>query len=136
MTNVMRLRPKRQQATALSKNENPYMPSDKVRSKFKLPSGLEIQKIAQMAETINLALLGIEIPHCKYPDRFEAGVRYGLAHNRRTDIKTHFRPLFSSGFCTAKMFYRKFAPEHQLAAMGSYKLRIDQHGTIKKMKDV
>lgn len=112
------------------------MPSAKVMAKFRLPPKLKIQDIAAQAENIDLAELGIAVPRCQYPDRFEAGVRYGLAHNCRDDVKKQFRPLFSSGFCLAKMFYRKLAPNHPLAASGSSKLKIDRDGIISRLKDI
>lgn len=126
----------RQKPTELIQEGNPYMPSEKVMAKFRLPPKLKIQDIAVIAETIDLKKLGITVPQCKYPERFEAGVRYGLAHNRRTDIKTQFRPLFSSGFCLAKMFYRRLAPNHPLAASGSAKMKIDMSGRISAIKEV
>jgi len=103
---------------------NPHTPDKKTIAGFMLPPGMDILRIKDVADTIDLASLGIVIPNCKYPDRFEAGVRYGLAHNRRTDVKTQFRPLFSRGFCWAKMYYRKLAPTHPLAASGSHKMKI------------
>ncbi len=112
------------------------MPQERVVAQFRLPLGLEIQNLAAAAATIDLALLGIVIPRCKYPDRFEAGLRYGLAHNRRTDERTQFRPLFSSGFCWAKIFYRKLAPTHPLAASGSFKAHMSQSGHMSKTKDL
>jgi hypothetical protein len=126
----------RQKPTELRQQNNPYMPSQKTIQGFRLPPKLKIQDVAAQAETIDIATLGIVIPHCKYPERFEAGIRYGLAHNLRTDVKTQFRPLFSSGFCWAKMFYRKFAPNHPLAASGSYKMKLDLHGQMIKLKDI
>ena len=126
----------RHKPTELFRNSNPYMPSEKVINQFRLPEGMHIQQLAAVAATIDLAQLGIVIPHCRYPERFEAGLRYGLSHNRRTDVKTQFRELFSTGFCWAKMYYRKFAPNHPLAASGSYKMKINQDGGIEKIKDV
>lgn len=126
----------RQRPAELIRNKNPYMPSEKVRKQFRLPAGVPIQQLASVAATIDLAELGIVIPRCKYPERFEAGLRYGLAHNRRTDAKTQFRELFSTGFCWAKMFYKKFAPNHPLAASGSYQMKLTQHGSFEKLKDV
>lgn len=128
--------PFRRKPAELVRNTNPYMPSTKVIAQFRLPSGVSIQSLASVAETVALSELGILVPRCKYPDRFEAGLRYGLAHNRRTDIKTHFRELFSTGFCWAKIFYRKFAPNHPLAASGSHKMKIDIGGSIIKTKDI
>lgn len=131
--NVLRFR---QKPARLIQDENPHAPSCKTVAQFRIPEGMSIQNLAALADTIDLALLGIVIPHCKYPDRYEAGIRYGLAHNRRTDIKTQFRPLFSKGFCLAKIFYRKFAPNHPLAASGSYKMKFDIHGQFSKIKDI
>ncbi len=125
-----------QKPTELIRGENPYMPSAKVIAKFRLPRKLEIQHLAKVAETIDLAELGIWIPRCRYPERYEAGVRYGLAHNLRTDVKTQFRPLFSSGFCLAKIFYRTLAPNHRLAASGSYKMKVSQNWQISTLKEV
>ncbi len=98
---------------------NPHLPSREVRDAFCLPPGISIQQLKNVALTIDLSTLGVNIPRCTYPDRFEQGFRYGLAHNARTDITTHFRPLFSKGFCWAKMYYRKFDPSNSLAASGS-----------------
>lgn len=126
----------RQKPTELIAQENPYMPSKRTMEKFRLPRKLKIQDIAAQAETIDLAILGITVPRCQYPDRFEAGVRYGLAHNRRYDVKRQFRPLFSSGFCLAKMYYRILSPNHPLAASGSSQMKIDQAGRISKIKDI
>ena len=128
--------PFRRKPTELVQNTNPYLQSAKVVAQFRLPDGVSIQNLANIAQTVPLADLGIVIPKCKYPDRFEAGLRYGLAHNRRTDIKTYFRVLFSTGFCWAKIFYRKFAPSHPLAASGSYKGKVGVGGEIIKTKDV
>lgn len=133
MGNIVRFR---QKPTELIKGENPYMPSAKTIAKFRLPREIEIQHLASVAETIDLAELGIHIPRCRYPERYEAGVRYGLAHNLRTDVKTHFRPLFSSGFCLAKIFYRTLAPNHPLAASGSYKMKVDRNWQILTLKEV
>ena len=126
----------RHKPAELTKNKNPYMPNEKVRNQFRLPVGMHIQQLAAVAATIDLTQLGIVIPRCKYPERFEAGLHYGLAHNRRTDVKTQFRVLFSTGFCWAKMFYKKFAPNHPLAGPSSYKMKMNQHGGIEKIKDV
>lgn len=133
MGSVIKLR---QRPAPVNKDMNPYMPSRKAINAFKLPPHLEIRKIESVAVTIDLSELGITIPRCAYPDRFEAGVRYGLAHNRRTNIKEHFRPSFSSGFCAAKMFYRTIAPNHPLAASGSFKASMTPQGKLRKIKDV
>jgi hypothetical protein len=126
----------RQKPRELIKEKNPYMPSEEVMAKFRLPPKLKIQNLAALAEKIDLAELGITVPQCQHPDHFEAGVRYGLAHNYRPDPKTQYRRLFSSGFCLAKMFYRRLAPKHPLAMSGSSQIKIDRHGQISKIKDV
>jgi hypothetical protein len=133
MDNIVRFR---QKPTELIRGENPHMPSANVIAKFRLPRKLKIQQLASVAETIDLAELGIHIPRCRYPERYEAGVRYGLAHNLRTDVKTQFRPLFSSGFCLAKIFYRTLEPNHPLAASGSYKMKVDRHWQIMTLGEV
>ncbi len=133
MGTIVRLRHK---PVVLARNTNPYIPSRKAIDQFRIPEKLSIQNLAGVASTIALSELGIVIPHCKYPERFEAGLRHGLAYNRRTDVKTQFRVLFSQGFCWAKMFYKKFSPNHPLAAPGSQKMRISQDGGIHKIKDV
>lgn len=125
----------RRKPSELNHNVNPYMPSSRVIKQFCLPEGVGIHNLATVATTIDLAEIGVIIPRCKYPERFEAGFRYGLAHSRRTDVKTQFRVLFSTGFCWAKMFYKKFAPNHPLASPGSYKMKIELGGDITKIKD-
>jgi hypothetical protein len=92
-----------------------------------LPKRMKPIDVIRIALTVDLTLLGITIPKCQYPDRYEAGVRYGLAHNARHDLKTHFRPLFSRGFCLAKCWWRKFEPGHPFAASGTVRGKVSAH---------
>lgn len=123
---------KRRNVTALSQRPrmlmsgdvNPFLPTQEQAARFTLPKHVDITKLRDVADTIALSELGIMTPPGRIPERFEAGVRYGLAHNARTDIKTHFRPSFTHGFCFAKCFYRKFNPRLRLAASGSFRLKI------------
>ena len=113
-----------------------FFPSKVTRASFKLPEEITLQNLKNVAETIDLRSLGVIIPCCKYPERFEAGFRYGLAHNMRTNAWEHYRPLFSKGFCWAKIFYRDRNPDHPLAASGSFKAKITPSGQLIKIKDI
>jgi hypothetical protein len=100
-------------------SRSPHLPSERVIDGFTLPPNVTMRNLRNVADTISLVELGVRIPHCRYPERFEEGFRYGLAHNGRTEVRTQFGPLYSKGFCWAKVFYRKFQPGHRHAASGS-----------------
>ncbi len=106
---------------------NPYLPSQKELNALTIPKHMKPIDVIGVAHSIDLALLGISVPTCRYPDRFIAGVRYGLAHNARVDVKTQFRPLFSRGFCLAKMWWGKHEPGHPFAARGVVRGKVSAH---------
>ena len=119
-TNIVRFRRK---PTELVPLENPYLPSKAEYEKWTLPEELALDTLKDIAGSIQLLRLGVTIPSCRYPNRYEAGFRFGLSTSGRTNINEHFRPLFSAGFCAAKLFYHKFDPTHPLGVpQGSMKL--------------
>ncbi len=119
-TNVVRFRRKPSELVPL---DNPYLPSLVEYKNWTLPEGVTLDMLKDIAGNILLPRLGVTIPPCRYPDRYEAGFRFGLAQSGRTNVKEHFRPLFSGGFCAAKLFYHKFDPMHQLGVpQGSSRL--------------
>jgi hypothetical protein len=123
MTKKSTILPFRQKVKSLTEEGNLHIPSAGIIDKFTLPKEITLDSLKDIAETIALESLGIMVPHCRYPERFEEGFRYGLMQNQRTNIQEHFRPLFSKGFCWAKMFYRKFDPAHPLGAFGSFRMK-------------
>jgi hypothetical protein len=122
-TNVRVMRPRPKELNS-SGDASPFLPTQQEFAKFVLPKRLDINKLHKIADTVSLADLGITVPHGRRSDRFEAGFRYGLAHNARTDGQTQFNYSFSHGFCFAKCFYRKFSPGSRLAAAGSARFKI------------
>ena len=87
---------------------------------FHLPKGVHPAKLPQLADSIPLEDIGVRIPsRIPKPEFFEAGFRHGLASNKPTRFQFSYR----AGFLFAKIFWRKVAPNHRLAATGSIRFK-------------
>lgn len=108
--------------SSLTQGGSDRVPSISEIERFTLPRGSTPMTIMSGATTLDVAVLGVQVPSgCRpeYRERFIAGFRHGLASNTLTDM----RRSYAWGFCFAKCWWRKFFPGHRLAASGGFSMK-------------